>query len=48
MLTKHDATARRIAVIEGVPYNRGPGPDIITPFEAIEEETIKTIGDARR
>jgi hypothetical protein len=34
--------------MKGVPYNQGPGPDITTPFEVIEVETIKTIGNARR
>lgn len=48
MPTIHDITARRIANMKDVPYNRGPGPDIITPFEAIEVETVNTISDARR
>ena len=48
MPTIHDVTARRIANMKDVPYNRGPGPDIITPFEAIEVETVNTISDARR
>ena len=48
MPTTHDPTARRIAAMKGVPYNRGAGPDIITPSEVIEVETIKTIGEARR
>jgi hypothetical protein len=48
MPTTHDATAQRIAAMKGVPYNRGPGPDIQALFEVIEVETIKTIGDARR
>ena len=48
MPTTHDVTAQRIAAMKGVPYNRGPGPDIQALFEVIEVETIKTIGEARR
>jgi hypothetical protein len=48
MLTTHDAIAQRIATMKGVRYNQGKGPDIITPREAIEVETVNTIADARR
>ena len=48
MLSLHDQTAIRIAQKEGVPYNRGPGPDIITPYRVIEVETRDTVWDAFR
>lgn len=48
MLTTHDAIAQRIATLKGVSYNQGKGPDIITPFEAIEVETVHTVTDAAR
>ena len=48
MPTKHDETARRIAEKKGVSYNQGQGPDIQTPRQTIEVETIGTIADAGR
>ena len=48
MPTKHDPTARRIAAKKGVAYNEGQGPDIKTPSQTIEVETIDTITDAGR
>lgn len=45
MLSLHDQTAIRIARKEGVEYNRGPGPDIITPRRVIEVETRYTVRD---
>lgn len=48
MVSPHDAAAIRIARKYGVEYNRGPGPDVITPNMAIEVETIRTISDAFR
>lgn len=48
MLSIHDQTAIRIARREGVEYNRGPGPDIVTPRRVIEVETRDTVRDAFR
>ena len=46
METAHDETAKSIAVMKGVRYNQGQGPDIITSRETIEVETVDTVGDA--
>ena len=43
MATKHDDTAIRIAKQKVGDYNRGQGPDIKTPRQAIEVETEKTV-----
>ncbi len=48
MGTKHDDTANRIARRKGVQYNRGQGPDVITPRQVIEIETKDTVDDAFR
>jgi hypothetical protein len=48
MATKHDDTAIRIAKQKGGDYNRGQGPDIKTPRQAIEVETEKTVKDGFR
>lgn len=48
MGTKHDDAANRIARKKGVEYNRGQGPDVITPGQVIEVETAETIGDGFR
>ena len=48
MMSKHNKTAQRIANQKGVPYNQGQGPDIKTPQQIIEVETIHTINDAAR
>ena len=48
MPTKHDKTARRIANKEGVEYNRGQGPDIISNRCVIEVETAETVCDGPR
>ena len=48
MPTKHDTIAERIAKKKGVPYNRGQGPDVITPRQVIEVETIDTLQDGLR
>ena len=47
-MSKHNRTAQRIADQKGVPYNQGQGPDIKTPQQVIEVETIDTIDDASR
>lgn len=38
----------RIAKKYGVEYNRGPGPDIVTPTMDIEVETALTVSEAFR
>ena len=48
MGTKHDNTANRIARKKGVEYNRGQGPDVATPRQVIEVETVDTVGDGFR
>ena len=48
MGTKHDDTANRIAVMKGVDYNRGQGPDVQNGRQAIEVETEKTVRDGFR
>ena len=48
MSTNHDKTANRLARKKGVEYNRGQGPDVITPRQAIEVETVDTIADGFR
>ena len=48
MSTKHNRTAQHIAEQKGVPYNQGQGPDIKTPRQVIEVETIDTINDTAR
>ena len=47
-MSKHNRTAQRIADQKGVPYNQGQGPDVKTPRQVIEVETIDTINDAAR
>ena len=48
MPSKHDQTASRLARKEGVQYNRGQGPDVVSPRRAIEVETTATAGDGLR
>ena len=48
MVSPHDAAAMRIAEKYGVEFNRGPGPDIVTPAMDIEVETALTVEDAFR
>lgn len=48
MPSKHDRTAQRIASRHGGTYNRGQGPDIVTPRKAIEIETAETVDDGFR
>ncbi len=48
MGTKHDNAANRIARKKGVEYNRGQGPDVITPGQVIEVETVDTVRDGLR
>lgn len=48
MATKHDVTAQRLARKEGVEYNRGQGPDVISTRRAIEVETVNTVHDGLR
>ena len=48
MPTRHDRTAARIARSEGVPYNRGQGPDVNAGRRAIEVETADTVRDGLR
>ena len=47
-MSKHNRTAQRIADQKGVPYNQGQGPDVKTPRQVIEVETVDTIKDAGR
>ena len=47
-MSKHDETAKHIAEQKGVDYNKGQGPDIKTPRQTIEVETVDTIKDAAR
>ena len=48
MGTKHDETAKRLARKKGVEYNKGQGPDVVTPSQAIEVETERTVKDGLR
>ena len=48
MGTKHDNTANRIARKKGVEYNRSQGPDVVTPRQVIEVETVDTVRDGFR
>ncbi len=48
MPSKHDKTAARIARKLDGEYNRGQGPDIITPSQATEVETPNTVQDGLR
>ena len=48
MVTKHDRTALKIAKQKGTDYNRGQGPDVITPRQVIEVETAGTVRDGLR
>ena len=48
MASKHDETARRLARVEGVDYNRGQGPDIISSRRVIEVETAATASEGLR
>jgi len=48
MTSQHDKTATRLARKEGVPYNRGKGPDVIGSRRAIEVETAETARDGIR
>ena len=48
MATKHDNTANRIARKKGVEYNRSQGPDVATPRQVIEVETVNTVRDGFR
>ncbi len=48
MGTKHDNTANRIARKKGVEYNRGQGPDVATPRQVIEVESVDTVRDGFR
>ncbi len=48
-VTKHDAIAQKIAKNKGVEYNKGKGPDVITPTQAIEVATSKNdLNDSTR
>ena len=48
MVSPHDAAAMRIAEKYGAEFNRGPGPDIVTPAMDIEVETAVTLTDGFR
>ena len=48
MASQHDKTATRLACKEGVPYNRGKGPDVNGSRRAIEVETARTARDGLR
>ena len=48
MTSKHDKTAAQLARKEGVPYNRGQGPDVVSDHRAIEVETAETVSDGLR
>ena len=48
MTSQHDKTATKLARKEGVPYNRGKGPDVIGNRRAIEVETAETARDGIR
>ena len=48
MTSQHDKIATRLARKEGVPYNRGQGPDVNGNRRAIEIETTKTARDGFR
>lgn len=48
MTSKHDRTAVHLAHKEGVEYNRGQGPDVISARRAIEVETADTASDGLR
>ena len=45
MTSQHDKTATRLARKEGVPYNRGQGPDVNGNRRAVEVETAKSARD---
>lgn len=47
-VSEHDAIAECIARKFGTQYNRGAGPDIVTPNMAIEVETYYTIPEAEK
>lgn len=40
--SKHDRIANRIAKKKGTEYNKGQGPDVVTPTQAIEVATSET------
>ena len=48
MPSRHDQIASLLARKSRVPYNRGEGPDVVSPRRAIEVETAKTAGDGLR
>lgn len=48
MPSKHDQTASLLARKNRVRYNRGQGPDVVSPRRAIEVETAKTARDGLR
>jgi hypothetical protein len=48
MATNHDKTAERLAWKDGVEYNRGQGPDVVSSRRAIEVETVHTVRDGLR
>lgn len=48
MASKHDKAAECLAKKLGGKYNRGQGPDVNTPSQATEVETVKTVEDGKR
>ena len=48
MVSPHDAAAMHIDQKYGMEFNRGPGPDIVTPAMDIEVETALTVKEAFR
>ena len=48
MGTSHDNVANRIARQQGVPYNRGKGPDVKGGRATVEVETENTVKDGLR
>lgn len=48
MSSRHDQTASRLARKDGVEYNRGQGPDVVSRRRAIEVETADTARDGLR
>ena len=48
MPSRHDQTASQLARKDGVEYNRGQGPDVVSPRRAIEIETAETARDGLR
>ena len=48
MPSNHDKTASRLARKNSADYNRGQGPDVVTPRRAIEVETVETVRDGFR